>query len=82
MQLATFSDKVPAAAISARDLDANFFRLRPLQSDGTNRQYLLTETPEGWSIKIFPDFPPNSGKLHVLGFQEGFLRWVPTTECA
>lgn len=81
MQIATFSDKTPSATISARDLDANFRRLRPLQSDGTNRQYLLTETPDGWRIQIFPDFPASSGSLHVLGFQNGFMRWVPTQDC-
>lgn len=79
--LTTFANKVPSATISARDLDANFRRLRPLRSDGVARQYLLTETSDGWSMKIFPEFPANSGKLHVLGFQSGIMRWVPTAEC-
>jgi hypothetical protein len=65
--------------IPARDLDRNFAMLKPLKQDGNSRQYLLTETPEGWSIKIFPDFP--GGGLHVLGFQAGNLVWVPTEAC-
>ncbi len=66
--------------IPAKDLDRNFAMLQPLKSDGNARQYLLTETPEGWSLKIFPDFPSGSG-LFVLGFDSGGLRWVETESC-
>jgi hypothetical protein len=66
--------------IPARDLDRNFQMLKPLKQDGNARQYLLTETPEGWSIKIFPDFPSGDG-LFVLGCQQGTLTWVTTESC-
>jgi hypothetical protein len=86
MELVKFQSQLggkdPAASpfkIAARDLDGNFAKLKPLQADGDARQYLLTETPEGWSLKIFPQFP--TGGLHILGVENGSLRWVPTTGC-
>lgn len=82
MELIRFSDKLagkdPTAApyrIPARDLDRNFSMLKPLKADGNARQYLLTETPEGWAIKIFPDFPSGPGPF-LLGFSNGKLYWT------
>lgn len=87
MELIKFASMVggkdPAAPpfrIPARDLDNNFAKLKPLQSDGNTRHYLLTETPEGWTMKIFPDFPSGTG-LFVLGFEAGGMRWVETQSC-
>jgi len=82
MELVRFSDKLagkdPTAApyrIPARDLDRNFSMLKPLKADGNARQYLLTETPEGWAIKIFPDFPSGAGPF-FLAFGGGGLYWA------
>lgn len=81
MELYSFVQNSPAASISAEQLDKNFRRLRPLRADGTSaKQYLLTESPNGWALQIFPNFP-NNGALHVLGFQSGRLLWVSTSEC-
>lgn len=82
MELFKFTNLIggPANAIPAAALDANFAKLKPLRQDGNSRQYLLTETPEGWSLRIFPDFPSGGG-LHVLGVEGGALRWVPTNAC-
>jgi hypothetical protein len=87
MQLTKFSKFVggadtsgPPFRIPAKLLDANFSMLRPLAQDGDSRQYVLNETPEGWSIKIFPNFPSGS-ELNVLGVRGGKLEWVPTEEC-
>ena len=81
MELVRFSDKLagkdPTAApyrIPARDLDRNFSMLKPLKADGNARQYLLTETPEGWAIKIFPDFPSGAGPF-FLAISNGRLYW-------
>lgn len=65
----------PPFRIPARDLDRNFAMLKPLRTDGNARQYLLTETPEGWSIKIFPDFPSGEGPF-FLAFANGRLYWT------
>lgn len=81
MNLVSFQTAAPATAIKAADLDANFAKLKPMQPAGSPRQYSLTESPVGWSMKIFPDFPTGSGKMHVLGIQGGQLRWIPTQEC-
>lgn len=70
----------PPFRIPARALDENFAKLTPLKQDGNARQYLLTETPEGWTMKIFPDFPSGTG-LFVLGYREGSLQWVATENC-
>ena len=47
----------PPFKIPARDLDRNFAALKPLQTDGNNRQYAIEETPEGWLLRLFPDVP-------------------------
>jgi hypothetical protein len=82
MELVKFSNQLggkdPAAPpyrIPARDLDSNFAKLKPLKLDGNARQYLLTETPEGWSIKIFPDFPSGAGPF-FLALSNGRLYWA------
>jgi hypothetical protein len=82
MKLFAFKSEVGASTIPAAALDANFSMLRPLQSSGYPRQYALTETPQGWAMTIFPQFPQAAGGLHVLGIQNGQLRWVPTESCA
>lgn len=61
--------------LKASDLDRNFAMLKPLKSDGNARQYLLTETPEGWAIKIFPDFPSGAGPF-FLAFSATGLYWT------
>lgn len=81
MELFKFQNEVGSATLPAAALDANFAKLKPLQQTGYPRQYALTETPQGWSITIFPAFPQTSGALHVLGIQNGQMRWVPTEEC-
>ena len=82
MELVKFSNMLggsdpasPPFRIPARDLDRNFSMLKPLRTDGNARQYLLTETPEGWSIKIFPDFPSGEGPF-FLAFANGRLYWT------
>lgn len=81
MNLATFTDKAGSTSINAADLDANFQKLRPLLQGGPGqRQYSVNTSPVGWSLDIFPPFPP-SGALHVLGYKDGYLTWVPTQEC-
>jgi hypothetical protein len=84
MDLFKFSNKLggtdPSSLpfrIPARELDGNFAKLKPLKLDGSSRQYLLTETPEGWSIKIFPDFPSGVGPF-FLAFSGGSLYWTGT----
>jgi hypothetical protein len=79
MQLYEFQGAAPATAIAAKLLDSNFRRLRPINNSGSARHYLLTESPDGWSMKIFPDWP--NGGTHVLGFANGSMQWIPTTGC-
>lgn len=55
MQLHQFANDKGATTIAADRLDDNFRRLRPLQSDGTARQYAITETPNGWALTLFLD---------------------------
>lgn len=74
MDLHTFSGKAPASSISAKDLDANFRRLRPLPQDGSPRHYYLNETPDGWSIRVLPNFPSGAGP-HFLAIAGGQLYW-------
>jgi hypothetical protein len=74
MDLKTFADKAPANSINARDLDANFRRLRPLPQDGAPRHYYLNETPDGWSIRVLPNFPNGTGP-HFLAIAGGQLYW-------
>lgn len=49
--------------ISAKDLDGNFAKLRPLPTDGNARQYAVEETPEGWFLRLFPDSNGGSGVI-------------------
>jgi len=75
MLLKTFVDKAPAVTISAKDLDENFRRLRPLQADGEPRHYYLSETPDGWSFRVLPNFPSGVGPF-FLAFANGALYWT------
>ena len=75
MQLQTFSDKAPANSINAKDLDANFRRLRPIPQDGSPRHYSLNETPDGWSIRVLPNFPSSSDPC-FLAIANGTLYWT------
>jgi hypothetical protein len=81
MELFKFASEAGSTSIKADALDFNFSKLRPLNNTGYPRHYALTETPEGWSMTIFPAFPQGTGALHVLGIQNGQLRWVPTEAC-
>jgi hypothetical protein len=81
MELHKFANDAGATSISADALDFNFKKLSPLPTGGYPRHYALTATPDGWSMTIFPQFPQSSGGLHVLGIQNGQLRWVPTESC-
>lgn len=74
MTLKTFSDKAPALTINAKDLDDNFRRLRPRPTDGNPRHYILDETPDGWSIRVLPNFPNGTGPF-FLGLINGQLFW-------
>lgn len=74
-QLSGTNPTAPPFRIPAQELDNNFSKLKPLRLDGNTRQYLLTETPEGWSIKIFPDFPGGVGPF-FLAFSGGSLYWA------
>jgi hypothetical protein len=75
MTLKTFSDKAPALTINAKDLDDNFRRLRPRPTDGNPRHYILDETPDGWSIRVLPNFPSGAGPF-FLGLANGQLYWT------
>lgn len=82
MELVKFTDKLngkdpsaPPFRIPARDLDKNFAMLKPLKLDGNSRQYLLTETPEGWMLKIFPEFPSGTGPF-FLAISNGRMFWT------
>ncbi len=75
MILKKFADKAPATTISAKDLDSNFSRLRPLATDGNPRHYVLNETPDGWSIRVLPNFPSGIGPF-LLGYANGQLYWT------
>lgn len=74
MQLRTFADKAPATTINAADLDANFRKLRPIESGGATRHYYINETPDGWSIRVLPEFPSGTGPF-FLGLAGGKLYW-------
>ena len=74
MTLKTFADKAPAPTINAKDLDDNFRRLRPIRTDGNPRHYILDETPDGWSIRVLPNFPSGAGPF-FLGLINGQLFW-------
>ena len=74
MKLKTFSDKAPSNTISAKDLDDNFRRLRPLPNGGNPRHYVINETPDGWSIRVLPNFPSGAGPF-FLGLMNGTLYW-------
>jgi hypothetical protein len=75
MTLKTFSDKAPAPTINAKDLDDNFRRLRPIRTDGNPRHYIIDETPDGWSIRVLPNFPSGAGPF-LLGLYSGQLYWT------
>lgn len=62
MELRKFSSQLggkdpagPPYRIPARDLDANFSKLKPLAQDGNKRQYAINETPDGWFLRLFPE---------------------------
>lgn len=75
MQLKTFADKAPATTINAADLDANFRKLRPLGTDGEPRHYYINETPDGWSIRVLPEFPSGNGPF-FLAMAGGKMYWT------
>jgi len=70
-----------AQSISAQQLDENFAQLEPLQPSGNAKQYALTRSPEGWTMRIFPE-APNDGGLYVLAMSNGEIVWYPTQNCA
>lgn len=80
MELHQFRSDAPSQYISAERLDANFRRVSPLRNTGSGQQYWLTETPDGWSLRIFPIFPADGG-TYVLAVRGGTLAWLPTSEC-
>lgn len=74
--------------IPAKDLDANFRKLRPLPTDGNARQYAVEETPDGWFLRLFPDAessgglpPPPASGTYVLGSINGAVQWLATEAC-
>lgn len=56
----------PPFRLAAKDLDSNFAKLKPLTTDGNNRQYAITETPDGWFLKLFPEQPDATAKVAML----------------
>ena len=73
MELVRFSNQLagkdptqPPYRLSARDLDSNFAKLKPLPTDGNNRQYAINETPDGWFLKLFPEQPEAAASLSLL----------------
>jgi hypothetical protein len=82
MQLHKFTDKKGAASINADHLDENFARLRPLLQDGTTVGYSVSESPQGWSLTIFPPLPDGAGGPFILGLAGGRLVWLATENCA
>lgn len=103
MELIKFSSQLggkdptqPPFRIPAKDLDSNFAKLKPLASDGNNRQYAINETPDGWFLTLFPDTPealsdlgsgstlvppPPASGTYVLGSQNGTVVWLATEAC-
>lgn len=76
MNLYQFQQQVgtrDAFAIRARQLDENFRKLQP-QSNGT---YGINESPNGWSLNIFPPFPeePEASQTYFLSYIGGGLQW-------
>lgn len=78
--------------IPAKDLDANFRKLRPLPTDGNARQYAVEETPDGWFLRLFPDAESSGGLpaalpaapasgTYVLGSINGAIQWLATEAC-
>lgn len=55
MQLHKFSANKGATTIAADRLDENFAKLKPMLLDGPERQYVVTETPDGWRFELFPN---------------------------
>lgn len=82
MNLHKFVQKKGATTISAQELDDNFARLKPLLQDGSIASYSVNETPQGWSLNIFPPLPDGAGGPFVLGFTGGRLSWIPTENCS
>lgn len=73
MELIKFSSQLggkdptqPPFRIPAKDLDSNFAKLKPLASDGNNRQYAINETPDGWFLTLFPDSPAAAASVAIL----------------
>lgn len=95
MELVRFSSQLagkdptqPPFRIPAKDLDSNFAKLKPLASDGNNRQYAINETPNGWFLTLFPESPqatgvpqPPSSGTYVLGAVNGAIQWLATEAC-
>lgn len=90
MELHRFANDRGDTRISADRLDDNFARLKPLPQDGAGRQYSITETPNGWLLRLFPEAnndalsilssPPSNG-TYVLGSVDGVIRWLTTESC-
>lgn len=77
--LAGTSASGPPYRIPAAILDNNFARLQPLQGDGV-KNYSITETPNGWSLELFPERPPTG--TYVLGCINGQITWLTTEACS
>lgn len=75
-----FTSKRGAKTISAQMLDDNFAQLQPLQPSGNAKHYSLSQSPQGWSMRIFPEAPLD-GKLYVLALSNGQMVWYPTKDC-
>lgn len=82
MQLVLFNNQRGATSISANDLDSNFARVKPLNSDGPQRQYAINETPQGWRLVLYPEsilpnLPVNTGSdVYLLASSNGEYQWV------
>ena len=83
MNLYQFQQQVgtrDAFAIRARQLDENFRKLQP-QSNGT---YGINESPNGWSLNIFPPFPEEveETQAYFLSYTGGGVEWSEGTVTA
>lgn len=68
-----------AFSIRARALDENFERLQPLP----NGTYGIDQTPQGWSLRIFPSYPTQeTSAAYYLTLSGGSLRWTTAEDAS
>jgi hypothetical protein len=71
----------PPRTIRASDLDGNFTKVTVIEPPRESPpSYTVEYTKDGTVLRLLPEYPQGS-TLHVLGVQNGQLRWVATTNC-